>query len=280
MAPTTTAAMEGVRYLYHYQRFNADWLWETIGNGVVHCPSPADFNDPWDCRPYFNDAFVDDAERRERFIQYIDRADRRHGPTLSEEFRVARLEELRGDRNRLRSLVQELSRIDSAIHERYRVYCLTSHPDSILMWSHYADRHRGLALEFATDNECFSAALKVAYYSRYPSLEYGDTDPSTILLPLLAKSNSWSHEEEYRLIAEERSIAYSTETLQTRGKSLQIPNTALKSVIVGCLMPTNERDTVRDLIARSGRQIGLKQAVRVRNEYRVSIEPVIIKITI
>ena len=114
-APTTTAAMEGVPYLYHYQRFNADWLWETIGNGVVHCPSPADFNDPWDCRPYFNDAFVDDAERRERFIQYIDRADRRHGPTLSEEFRVARLEELRGDRNRLRSLVQELSRIDSAI---------------------------------------------------------------------------------------------------------------------------------------------------------------------
>ena len=28
------------------------------------------------------------------------------------------------------------------------ILCLTSNPDSVVMWSHYADKHRGIVIEF------------------------------------------------------------------------------------------------------------------------------------
>lgn len=39
--------------LYHYEPFCSDWLETTLRSRKIFCGSPATFNDPWDCKPWF-----------------------------------------------------------------------------------------------------------------------------------------------------------------------------------------------------------------------------------
>ena len=47
-----------------------------------------------------------------------------------------------------------------AIDRQYRVYCLGPDAGNLLMWPHYADRHKGVCLEFSLRNDIMCAALR------------------------------------------------------------------------------------------------------------------------
>jgi len=64
--------------------------------------------------------------------------------------------------------IDDFSACNQLVISHRRLYCLTPDPCSTLMWSHYADNHRGICLEFDTTNPLFSDALEVAYRSEYP----------------------------------------------------------------------------------------------------------------
>jgi Protein of unknown function (DUF2971) len=159
------AKMNGLGHLYHYQRFKTEWLETIVHDSKMHCAGPRDFNDPWDCRPCYDQSILDDPEI------YRERTD----PSF------------------LKSLLHDMIGIDRPIHERFRVLCLSAKPDSVVMWSHYADKHRGICLEFSTDNEEFSGAYKVEYCQKYPSYNLTDQSLEHNLLPLVTKSAEWSH---------------------------------------------------------------------------------------
>ncbi len=54
------AGPAGLTSLYHYEDFQLDRLADILRNHRIYCSNPADFNDPWDCKPYFNPALHDD----------------------------------------------------------------------------------------------------------------------------------------------------------------------------------------------------------------------------
>lgn len=68
MAPT--AYQDGHRTLFHWQAFDEKRLAESLGSRTVYCSSPGDFNDPWDCRPFFNAEILSDPEENERHIAW------------------------------------------------------------------------------------------------------------------------------------------------------------------------------------------------------------------
>jgi Protein of unknown function (DUF2971) len=154
------AKMTGVTYLYHYQRFKPDRLATTLLEHKVHCAGPRDFNDPWDCRPCYDESILDDPAIYEQRVAFFDRADRKHGPPKTDEQRAQRLQRLPTDPPFLKSLLRQMAGINEAIHERYRVFCLSAKSNSVVMWSHYADKHRGLCLEFRTEEEAFNGAYR------------------------------------------------------------------------------------------------------------------------
>lgn len=83
------------------------------------------------------------------------------------------------------------------------LYCLSSVRDNILMWSHYADQHRGYCLEFeATDHTyMFGEAHPVSYSDDYPSVEfYTVTSSEKVHLSFLSKYRGWSYEQEWRVV--------------------------------------------------------------------------------
>jgi hypothetical protein len=136
-----TAAEMRIERLYHYQKFNADYLAQALSTQSIYCSNPSSFNDPWDCKPWFDKAASDPA-KREQLIQWFDSIGRKHNPELPETERIRRLEVMRGDPAFLERMVDECSdRIGHIIDVRYRVYCLTTNSISALMWSHYAENH-------------------------------------------------------------------------------------------------------------------------------------------
>jgi hypothetical protein len=47
------------------------------------------------------------------------------------------------------------------------------------MWSHYAENHKGICLEFRCDNAVISSALQVEYRDAYPLIDLADNNPET-----------------------------------------------------------------------------------------------------
>jgi hypothetical protein len=201
-------------FLYHWQRFVPDHVITLLRDNVIWCSNPATFNDPWDCKPYFNSDFVNDPIEVEKHIESYAAMTRRHRRDISEEFIAQRQKGFRNNPKFLAECVEKISQgMGPEIAERYRVYCLGPDSGNLLMWSHYADSHRGTCLEFSTQNEVVCCAQQVEYRGEFPILPLYSDSQDDNLVPLLTKSDVWTYESEYRLVAQERSNRTPHDTL-------------------------------------------------------------------
>lgn len=159
-----------------------------------------------------------------------------------------------------------------ALDERFGVLCLAERPDDVLMWSHYADHHRGLVFELDAASPFFDRrrhehdpirrVRPVQYQSTRPSRGLFDpkywwrsrrtaakdlADYAAGLL-LLLKSQDWAGEREWRMILP---LAEVDEVVENDGETLhlcRIPPEALRSVILGCRASEEDRAAVRRLL--------------------------------
>lgn len=158
--PTVHTA--GLKYLYHYQRFNPDHLSTILLEQKIHCSDPSATNDPWDFKPWLDyRPILNNPESIERIFQAF-RA--RAGPdVIADPARPMFEEQLRRDPKALQEFVERFSRGLAQELCKRRIYCLTPLSDSILMWSHYTRNHTGICLEFSVDNPLFRRARPVKY---------------------------------------------------------------------------------------------------------------------
>jgi Protein of unknown function (DUF2971) len=269
---TKTAAEQQVRSLYHYQAFDDPTrLAQILTTGSIYCSNPKAFNDPWDCRPYFSKMRLDDPVEYRRAVQWFVRVGRKHYPLLPETEHARREQILLVDRARLEWMINQMTAsMEQAAFSQYRVYCLSTHAAAPLMWSHYAASHRGLCLEFSVRNVIFCGALPVEYLDNYPELDLSNDDEDASLKTLLTKSSDWCYENEFRLIVAAPGYA-SPGVLPTNDNFLTLPPGALRSVIMGCLMPEKDREIVGSLARNASRAVGLSEAHRVPNHYALDI---------
>ncbi len=259
----TTATEAGHSKLYHYQRYNPEHLADLLTNKRVHCATPGQLNDPWDCRPWFNVSSVlanpDELERcLEAYYKYCP-------ATVPDEFRTLYGEMLRSDPSALRAAVISLSiSIQQEIAKR-RIYCLTPLPDNVLMWSHYAENHKGVCLEFDTRVRLFETALAVTYRKAYSALPPFTLDPDLVLSSVVTKSDVWAYENEFRVLGlPNRNLGLEVEL---DGNYLAIGD-ALTGVILGCQADV---PSMRKFFKGHAPDIPLYQAVRANDEYRLHV---------
>jgi hypothetical protein len=84
----------------------------------------------------------------------------------------------------------------SDIDRRDRVYCPGPDVGNLLMWSHYADNHKGVCLEFSLRNAVMCGALRCEYTREFPPMKAYSEDEADCLRILLAKADVWSYERE------------------------------------------------------------------------------------
>jgi hypothetical protein len=262
-----TAIQEGVAKLYHYQASQLEYLKDTLSNNRVHLSNPQNVNDPWDCQPCFDTSIVDPVCRR-KWGQIL-------GPTfeqLPSEVRSLLVpssgENWYDNLDLLTQAIEVMAPSVRALNvERWRMYCLTPHPDSLLMWAHYAEKHKGVCLEFDAKQ------IGNSYRVLYPDLLQAigpDTlnDPKALLdAVLLSKSSEWAYENEYRILARDKN-ADPGFLATTDEDFLDLLPGALTGIIVGC---NADIQAIRSAVQDCAPHLPMKQAVKAPHKYHLEI---------
>lgn len=131
------------------------------------------------------------------------------------------------------------------------ILSLTENQNHLLMWSHYADFHRGMVLEFDSTNEFFNRRRsindefyhlrQVVYSRRRPHVDLLRTD---CLELFLTKSQDWEYEAEWRMMLPIKDCQEVSTAVHVQG----FPSECLKAVIFGANSSSDLRAEVRNTI--------------------------------
>jgi hypothetical protein len=178
--------------IYKY-RCDCRYSHDTLGTDTVWLPSPDSFSDPYDCWLTFPDGVLAMllksrlGEAAESYSAAVD-----------------------GLANQAASDLQEIRKLA-------RLCAFSATYNSLLMWSHYADQHKGFCLEYdigglKPDHPFRQHLYPVVYSKNIYDLEPimkglaarsgGEFRPMLPLLGMLHKFGGWKYEKEWRLIFE------------------------------------------------------------------------------
>ena len=261
----------GISKLYHYEPLKSEHLKTVLSDYKIHVSNIGNVNDPWDCRPFF-EADVTTPEQKSGWIaffraQYAELSDAQQKTIACENPAWMNDETILMD-----SITKTTANVVANNVRFWRMYCLTPHPDSILMWSHYASRHTGICLEFDVQGTIFGRARKVGYREDFqiisPAL-LGD-GPALAETILLTKSKDWQYENQFRLLVRDRQFA-SGFSLTSENDLLALPAAALTALIIGARCSEADASSIKALVEEHAPGLMVKRAVCAPHKYDVSI---------
>jgi hypothetical protein len=180
--------------IYKYRR-NCLNARTNLKNDTTWMSSPEFFNDPYDCLFLVSEQSLSADLNGKLLAQHVEPGKSLHA---SQVFALRAKEEIR----KWRRLT--------------KVSCFNSVNDSILMWGHYAESHKGFCIEYdieqlAPQHDLRRKLFPVIYTSKiYDLTEYakGLSEPNRNdfrnicpLLSLLYKYQGWTYEQEWRVIS-------------------------------------------------------------------------------
>jgi hypothetical protein len=171
----------------------------------------------------------------------------------------------------LHMLMSQSQGMRTSIPAQWRLYCLTPHVDSELMWAHYGDSHRGIALQYHGGGPLAQQASQVSYFDHYPSFDFLG-EAHTVLL---AKSKAWTYEDEYRVFAWEKTHAPpDAEVMITEDNFAKLRPSSLSGIVLGALAAPATEEKVKALVAESGEELVVHRAVKVADRYGLTFKKV------
>jgi hypothetical protein len=169
------------------------------------------------------------------------------------------------------------------IHENFWVFSVCTTREPLLMWSHYADGHKGIALHFDSGVAPFDRVFEVQYSERYPEYPFpafgSIASDEAAQAMLYTKSARWDYEEEHRVI---RVVAEGTEQqrvsremgLQWDGQFATLSESAIVGVTLGTAMPGELARELTAEIADRRPALEVWRAVTGANTYTLAFERV------
>lgn len=123
--------------------------------------------------------------------------------------------------------------------DRHGVHCFTPVAKNLLMWSHYADSHKGICLQFtpAKDVATFICAHSVDYCDDFPSLRIPTVPPEDMRAMIMRKGKVWEYEAERRIVL-----------LGISDRLMSFAPEALTAVILGCRFPEASVPAIKQML--------------------------------
>ena len=204
--------------LYRYRDFN-EYSEDNILKGEVHFSFASDFNDPFDAAIKLNfDKIEKELEPKKYIIELVKQIPQR---------------------DKLYKCIQK--KIFEEFQKYIKIACFSEYKDSMLMWSHYANYHKGFCIEYDTSkSELFEKYMLPIIYKkdRYDATKCFLTKNKNIgVNPVLYKSNVWEYEKEWRM------FDYASNFEE--GKDFMVLKDAITAIYLGACMKENEEDRVR-----------------------------------
>jgi hypothetical protein len=223
----------------------------------LYFPSPLELNDPLECRPLFVVGDLSDEKYKNKYVSYVRRIMIAGGNSADPNDITTWLENQTQEiANKFAKEQQNDFRMEL---QKYRICSFCSKSDNPIVWSHYADQHRGFSLIFSSDNDLFGSAIKVEYQDKYPVSDVTEDDHYIILRKsALVKFSDWSYEKEFRLLSREPNFK---DALPVKNKKWNFPSDMLIGVIFGCKIIDSDRQLLENLCSNYSSKLQKKQAV-------------------
>ena len=158
----------------------------------------------------------------------------------------------------------ELRKMRSHLHKRNGIICMSKNWSHPLLWSHYTDSYRGMALGFEVKSVAFK---KIEYVHKRPTLKsfncktFNDITPTNIKRLTCMKFAGWSYEDEYRTFQKlENAVLVGSDMHYFLPFSA---NMKLTSVVVGPRTNLKRKDVIDAL-----RGLGEVEAIQSRASFR------------
>jgi hypothetical protein len=149
--------------------------------------------------------------------------------------------------------------LDDGLALKVGACCFSEVPDSLLMWSHYADSHSGFVIEFDSAHPHFHEQRTEEDELRHlRRVEYREGRPSGPLTELsgveifFVKSSHWSYEREWRML---RSFSDASIIEKKSPHTIYLfsyPIECIRSVIIGARMKSDTEDELRRVLQAIG----------------------------
>ena len=225
--------------LFQYNRFN-EFSLENIENENVYLSKPSSFNAPYDCinsfddekalnsnQDYFLNEFIDpegiekiknklqsNAEGKgvidivvDHLFQQMNRKDRRKSSTIKKHISSEIKSIYSKERDKLEIYLEEQK-------DAIGVSCFVVDNQSIPMWAHYADNHKGYCVEYdisenqSTIDDLFPVIYRDEIFdSTYLADRLEGLNAMYFMKMALVKSLDWSYEREWRLIVQKKAAS-------------------------------------------------------------------------
>jgi len=285
--------------LYRYRPING-FLQDTLENDIAFLSSALNFNDPYDSgltvsysqniEEYVREMVLEDFCKST--LQYFDNKNFDDylneikmtlsdvsldylgfvlGGSFSQEPMI-KARNIEVISNKIHSALNELKSIQNdfigklSVIFQSKIYaaCFTECHDNILMWSHYAQNHEGICIEYDFN----SLPIPSLIVDRLSPVKYTDKlfnkddyllkDPINIAtLASLSKYECWSYEKEWRIISP---------LIEEQYFQLNKPT----AVIFGTKTPQDDKVWISEICQKRG--IPIKQAELDRTEYKLHIK--------
>jgi len=226
---------------FKFRAVNKNLLRSLVDNSIYFA-KPNDLNDPFDCR-------VDVLRSLENAI-------------------IKCPSESRGNLQKLRQMHGFMEEVQADLHE-FGVCSFSLELNNPLMWSHYADGHRGLCLLYSFSEAYFyqnddrilgidqveydTSPLTDWFIKRAPDpgsfVEFGT---SLVCKILTVKAGPWAYEREVRILR------------RTPGVE-QLDRTSLKQICFGLETADEDVALVRKLIEQGGYEVTLCRMIRCKD---------------
>lgn len=240
-------------FLYRYQPLTAYSL-ASLVNNTTWLAKPITFNDPFDCA-----ITLDRQKYKQSVMHAVSVAMERAKP---EGLKPEHLYDIwPGDKEAFEEFRSHLSEMV----QNMGICSFSATSNHLLMWSHYANHHRGFCVEYDSHEGTLLRQLahEVKYEDSVPSLTAADFAPQNnkkaIDVLWLTNAKCWSYEEEWRVMTNE-------------GNKIHQAPSAIVSVIFGARMPEQDRIMVSRAL-RHQPNIEFKEARLKEGQFAIEVIP-------
>lgn len=143
-----------------------------------------------------------------------------------------------------------LSKLDSdslVDPTNYRICSLSNNQNSMLMWSHYAQEHQGIMVEYWFSGEFPSGVgvAKVDYADHFKRNR--EKDLYVFNQYILTKNKEWEYESEVRIFSNQReTVSFYSFDYPDNDRSKM--NARICSITLGCKFPENKKQLIVNLV--------------------------------
>ena len=237
---------------------------KSLEDQEIFLNAPCNFNDPYDFAPNFR---ISRPSKEELFKcnEILQQQNPKETLTLDPKYHGHEGYEMLCDQI-VMDMKWHLKKSIKRSSEQTGVSCFAESKDILLMWSHYADHHKGFCLEFDTKEDPFSNVCKVNYVTEFPEVNplfvFEKNDIDIYVELLRTKFIDWSYEREWRIIG------------PSAGTKRKYLSKALKAVYFGTKIDSQEMETISKIVRSHNETVQLYKGKMNETRFQIDFEKI------